>query len=102
MDRAIEAATAAMRSAEAAMSKLLERDRSLHDVEEAGCVLQQLRIALASRCQTGRLKDARPSTPDPDDMSALCGGSRSLSFTSGPTLPRKSVSFPPRHEFGMS
>ena len=46
MDRAIEAATAAMRSVEAAMSKLLERDRSLHDVEEAGCVLQQLRIAL--------------------------------------------------------
>ena len=54
MHHRIEAATAAMRSAEAAMSKLVERDRSLLDVNEAACVLQQLRIALDALGSTAR------------------------------------------------
>jgi hypothetical protein len=45
--RRIEAATAAMRLAEAAMSQLVEQDPALGRVEATRVVLQQLRIALA-------------------------------------------------------
>jgi hypothetical protein len=46
MDRRIEAAAAAMRAAEAAMSKLVEREPSLGAAEEASVVLAQLRVAI--------------------------------------------------------
>jgi len=47
MDRRIEAATAAMRLAEAAMSQLVEQDPALGRLEATRVVLQQLRVALA-------------------------------------------------------
>jgi hypothetical protein len=77
MHRRIEAATAAMRVAETAMSQLVEQDPALGRLEATRVVLQQLRIALAELQVAGedRVRSNEPTGQPSGQASAQASDS---------------------------